>query len=154
MLAKDFANGEPICVILGDNIFDMSLDSAKNFRDGAMVFLKKVPDPQRYGVAEFTTKASMPAHQVQIVSIEEKPKTPKSDYAVTGIYCYDSRVFDIIAGIKPSARGEYEITDVNNAYVAMNEMTAYLMDDTEFWSDAGTFESYAYVNEYMNKKRK
>lgn len=153
-LAKDFVKDEPMCVILGDNIFDMSLKGIPGtFKDGAMVFLKKVADPQRYGVAEFIRKMSMPNHQVAITSIEEKPKQPKSDYAVTGIYCYDNQVFDIINNIKPSARGELEITDVNNEYVRRNQMTAFIMDDDEFWSDAGTFASYAYVNEYMNRRK-
>lgn len=150
-LAKDFVKDEPMCVILGDNIFDMSLVGIpQTFKEGAMVFLKKVPDPQRYGVAEFIKKMSMYDNQVSIVSIEEKPKNPKSDYAVTGIYCYDNQVFDIINNIKPSARGELEITDVNNEYVKRNQMTAFIMKDDEFWSDAGTFSSYAYVNEYKN----
>lgn len=152
-LAKDFVKDESMCVILGDNIFDMSLVGIpQTFKEGATVFLKKVPDPQRYGVAEFIKKMSMYDNQVSIVSIEEKPKNPKSDYAVTGIYCYDSQVFDIINNIKPSTRGELEITDVNNEYVKRNQMTAFIMKDDEFWSDAGTFSSYAYVNEYKNDR--
>ncbi len=154
-LAKEYVKDEPMCVILGDNIFDMPLTGIPNtFKEGAMIFLKKVPDPQRYGVAEFVKKMSMYDRQVQVTSIEEKPKNPKSDYAVTGIYCYDSNVFDIISNIKPSARGELEITDVNNKYIEMNKMNAYLMKDEEFWSDAGTFDSYAYVNEMMRNRKK
>ena len=154
-LAKDFTRDEPMCVILGDNIFDMSLKGIpQTFKDGATIFLKRVSDPQRYGVAEFNRKMSMNNNQVSIISIEEKPKNPKTDYAVTGIYCYDRKVFDIISTIKPSARGELEITDVNNEYVRRNEMTAYIMNDNEFWSDAGTFNSYAFVNEYKNYKEK
>lgn len=146
-LAKDFVRDEPMCVILGDNIFSMSLEKdVKNFRDGAKIFLKKVPDPSRYGVATFHKKMSTFGDQVIVDGIEEKPAQPKSEYAVTGIYFYDSRVFEIIADIKPSARGELEITDVNNYYIAMNEMTAHIMGDNEFWSDAGTFASYQYVN--------
>jgi len=147
MLAKNFAAGESICVILGDNIFSMPLlNVERDFKDGAMIFLKEVPDPGRYGVAEFNVATD----GIRIVSIEEKPKQPKSNYAVTGIYCYDSKVFDIIEGIKPSARGEYEITDVNNEYVKRGLMKAKLMGNDEFWSDAGTFASYSMVNEYIN----
>jgi len=154
-LAKDFTKDEPMCVILGDNIFDMPLIGIPtSFRDGAMVFLKKVPDPQRYGVAEFIQKMSMHNRQVSITSIEEKPANPKSEYAVTGIYCYDSQVYDIIDKMKPSKRGELEITDVNNEYVRRGQMTAFIMKDEEFWSDAGTFSSYAYVNEFKNKERR
>lgn len=146
-LAEDFVRDEPMCVILGDNIFSTSLkQEVKTFYDGARIFLKKVPDPSRYGVATFHRKMSMFKSQVAVDNIEEKPKEPKSEYAVTGIYFYDKKVFDIIKKLKPSARGELEITDVNNAYIAMNEMTAFLMDDNDFWSDAGTFESYSYVN--------
>ena len=95
---------------------------------------------------------SMDSNQVSIISIEEKPKNPKTDYAVTGIYVYDNQVFDIIRGIKPSARGELEITDVNNEYVKRNQMVAYLMEDDSFWSDAGTFNSYSYVNSYLRSR--
>lgn len=153
-LAKDFVRDEPMCVILGDNIFSMSLkDEVRNFRDGARIFLKKVPDPSRYGVASVHRKISLTTkNQIIVDSIEEKPKEPKSEFAVTGIYFYDSRVFDIIADIKPSARGELEITDVNNYYIAMNEMTAFIMDDDEFWSDAGTFASYDYVNKEFHER--
>lgn len=153
-LAKDFTRDEPMCVILGDNIFDMKLSEIPMmFTKGAMVFLKKVPDPSRYGVAIFSAHNGLLERQVLIDSIEEKPKNPKSDYAVTGIYCYDSQVYDIIDSIKPSARGELEITDVNNEYVRRGQMTAFIMKDEDFWSDAGTFTSYAYVNDYVNSKR-
>lgn len=153
-LAKKFVGNDTMCVILGDNIFDMSLKGIPDtFKEGAMVFLKKVPDPQRYGVAEFVKKMSMYGNQVSIISIEEKPKNPKSDYAVTGIYCYDSKVFDIISTMKPSARGELEITDVNNEYLKKNELLAYLMDDDAFWSDAGTFSSYAFVNKHFDGEK-
>ena len=94
----------------------------------------------------------MHKNQMNVTGIEEKPKHPLSNHAVTGIYCYDNQVFDIIDNIKPSARGELEITDVNNEYIRRNQMTAFIMSDDEFWSDAGTFSSYAYVNDYMNRK--
>ena len=153
-LARDFARGEPVCVILGDNIFDMSLTGVPQaFREGAMVFLKRVPDPQRYGVAELARPPAPGERRAQIVSIEEKPARPKSDYAVTGVYCYDADVFQIIDGVRPSARGELEITDVNNEYVRRGMMSAMVMGDDEFWSDAGTFQSYAYVNAHMARRQ-
>jgi len=134
-LAEHFADGQPICVILGDNIVEKSIASAaKRFRHqgaGAKILLKEVSDPHRFGVAEIEGD--------HIVSIEEKPKAPKSNYAVTGIYMYDETVFDIARTLKPSARQELEITDVNNAYIARGEMTWELLDG--WWTDAGTFES-------------
>jgi glucose-1-phosphate thymidylyltransferase len=142
-LAENFANGQPIAVILGDNIFQASLkDHAKRFleqKTGARLLLKRVPDPERFGVAE--------VREGKVLSIEEKPKSPKSDYAVTGIYFYDAAVFDIIRTLKPSARGELEITDVNNAYVAKGQMTYDLLDG--WWTDAGTFESWTRANEMV-----
>ena len=118
-----------------------------------MVFLKRVPDPQRYGVAELARPPAPGERRAQIVSIEEKPARPKSDYAVTGVYCYDANVFQIIDGVRPSARGELEITDVNNEYVRRGMMSAMVMGDDEFWSDAGTFQSYAYVNAHMARRQ-
>lgn len=153
-LAEDFVGDDTMCVILGDNIFSMSLKGIKDsFRSGACIFLKPVEDPQRFGVAEINRKMSQYGGMVNVLSIEEKPSNPKSNYAVTGIYCYDRTVFDKIRTIKPSARGELEITDVNNAYIKENSMIGKLMNDSDFWSDAGTFESYAYVNEYLKRSR-
>ena len=109
-LAEDFADNSPVTMILGDNIFhDNIIDSVKSFTSGAKIFLKEVSDAHRFGVAEIDGN--------RIISIEEKPKIPKSSLAVTGLYIYDSRVFEIIRNLKPSGRGELEITDVNNAYV-------------------------------------
>ena len=130
-LAEDFADEEPICVILGDNIFEDKIDIS-DFKEGARIYLKKVTDASRFGVAEINEKG-------KVLSIEEKPKKPKSDLAVSGLYIYDNKVFDIIKKLKPSGRGELEITDVNNAYIKKGKMDAKILDG--FWSDAGTFES-------------
>jgi glucose-1-phosphate thymidylyltransferase len=138
-LAENFAGGDRIAVILGDNIFEDSLAGEVSvYRDqpaGARVLLKEVPDPQRFGVAE--------VKDGKVIGIEEKPKKPKSDFAVTGVYFYDDKVFDIIRTLRPSGRGELEITDVNNAYLKRGELTYGLMKG--WWSDAGTFESLARV---------
>ena len=139
-LAEDFADNSPVTMILGDNIFqDNIIDSVKSFTSGAKIFLKEVSDAHRFGVAEIDGN--------RIISIEEKPKIPKSSLAVTGLYIYDSRVFDIIRNLKPSGRGELEITDVNNAYVRMGEMEYSILEG--FWSDAGTFESLFRASELV-----
>lgn len=134
-LVEHFAGGDSICVVLGDNIIESNILSAvndyKQQGKGAKILLKKVPDPQRFGVPELDGK--------NVVRIEEKPKEPKSDYAVIGIYLYDSTVFDIIRTLKPSNRGELEITDVNNHYIERGEMTWDELNG--WWTDAGTFES-------------
>ncbi len=140
-LAKDFANSESIAVILGDNIYEDALDF-QNFKEGAKIFLKEVKDPERFGVAEINGK--------KIISIEEKPKTPKTNLAVTGLYLYDKKVFDIIEILKPSKRGELEITDVNNAYVKENKMNFEIIKG--FWSDAGTFQSLYKASRFIRKK--
>ena len=131
-LAEKWADDEPIAVILGDNIFQ---DDVKNdvasFKTGAKIFLKEVPDAERFGVAEL--------ERDRVISIEEKPKKPKSHYAVTGLYLYDADVFSIIRTLKPSGRGELEITDVNNAYLTKGIMQYAILKG--FWSDAGTFDS-------------
>ena len=134
-LAEHFAAGEPICVVLGDNIIEgnicQALRAYRHQGGGAKILLKQVPDPQRFGVPELDGR--------RVLRIEEKPQQPKSDYAVIGIYMYDTEVFDIVKTLKPSARGELEITDVNNAYIQRGEMT---WDELEgWWTDAGTFES-------------
>ncbi len=129
-LAKNFAGKENIAVILGDNIFQDKFD-VSDFKEGAKVFIKEVEDPKRFGVAEIAGE--------NIKSIEEKPENPKSNYAVTGLYVYDNEVFEIIKTLKPSGRGELEITDVNNAYVQDGKMSFSMLDG--YWSDAGTFES-------------
>lgn len=134
-LAEDFADKEDITVILGDNIFEDKFDLS-NYKNGSMIFLKQVPDPKRFGVAELDNKKQ---DDTNVLSIEEKPKKPKSNYAVTGLYIYNKDVFNIIKTLKPSARGELEITDVNNAYIKKGQMQAHFVNG--FWTDAGTFES-------------
>lgn len=139
-LAEYFAKKDSICVILGDNVYEKSVrQSAAEFTKrghGARIHLKKVENPQRFGVPEIKGD--------KIVEIEEKPKNPKSDYAVTGLYMYDHAVFDIIRTLKPSGRGELEITDVNNAYIERDDMTYGIVDG--WWSDAGTFDSLLRTN--------
>jgi glucose-1-phosphate thymidylyltransferase len=131
-LAESWADDDPVCVILGDNIFEDSIrDAVTGFSSGAQVFLKAVPDAHRFGVAEVQND--------RIVSIEEKPKMPKSNLAVTGLYLYGRDVFPIIRTLKPSRRGELEITDVNNEYIRRKEMKFTVLPG--YWSDAGTFES-------------
>ncbi|WPP42089.1 sugar phosphate nucleotidyltransferase [Paenibacillus hunanensis] len=140
-LAEQFVNGDQMVVILGDNVFADDISPfVQNFREqknGAKLLLQQVQDPQRFGVAELEGE--------RIVSIEEKPKNPKSDYAVTGIYMFDSRVFDIVKTLKPSDRGELEITDVNNAYIASGELSFDILQG--WWTDAGTHASLARANE-------
>ncbi|MBL8888238.1 MAG: NTP transferase domain-containing protein [Phycisphaerales bacterium] len=142
-LAQDFADGQPICVILGDNIIERNIKAAaNNYREqkkGAKILLKKVPDPHRFGVARLENN--------RIVEIIEKPKNPTSDLAVTGIYFYDQTVFDICATLKPSGRGELEITDVNNAYLKAGTLTHEVLDG--WWTDAGTFESLYRATKYV-----
>jgi glucose-1-phosphate thymidylyltransferase len=139
-LAEHFSDGKAVVVILGDNIIEDDISQAvKNFKkqgSGAKILLKAVKDPERFGVAEIKGD--------RIVHIEEKPLQTKSNYAVTGIYMYDAKVFDIIKTLKPSDRGELEITDVNNAYIQKGEMTFEKL--TGWWTDAGTFESLLHAN--------
>jgi len=145
-LAEFFADGHPICVILGDNIIEGSIAPyVENFRkqgSGARILLKEVDDPQRFGVPEI--------QGTRIVRIDEKPEVPASSYAVTGIYMYDEDVFDIVKGLKPSKRGELEITDVNNAYIARGKMEYDILEG--WWTDAGTFESLLYASNLVSKK--
>ena len=139
-LVEHFAGSEPICVVLGDNIIQGNIRAAADaYRQqgrGAKILLKSVPDPQRFGVPQLDGK--------RVVQIEEKPPSPKSEYAVIGIYMYDAGVFEIIRTLKPSGRGELEITDVNNAYIERGEMTWDELDG--WWSDAGTFESLLHAS--------
>jgi glucose-1-phosphate thymidylyltransferase len=139
-LVEHFAAGDSICVVLGDNVIQGNIRAAADaYRQqgrGAKILLKKVPDPQRFGVPELEGR--------RVLRIEEKPSQPKSDYAVIGIYMYDGEVFDIIRTLKPSGRGELEITDVNNAYIERGEMT---WDELAgWWTDAGTFESLLHAS--------
>ncbi len=142
-LAEKFAAGDHMCVILGDNVFSDPLKPhldkffAETGGKGAMVLLKEVPDPHRFGVAEITVG--------RIAAIEEKPKEPKTNLAVIGVYVFDSRVFEIVKTLKPSGRGELEITDVNSAYLKDQELFFGVLDG--WWTDAGTFESYPRANQ-------
>jgi len=130
-LAEHFAEGEKVLVMLGDNLIFESIrddvDAFKRQRNGARIFLKKVKNPKAYGVAEITNG--------RVVNIIEKPKKPKSDLAVIGIYMYDNEVFDVVKTLKPSARGELEVTDINNAYIQQGTMTYSILKS--FWADAG-----------------
>ncbi len=145
-LCEDFADGDNICVILGDNTTDANIrPDVETFVRGAKIFLKQVPDPHRFGVVEFD-----PVDRSRILQIIEKPKSPPSNYAVTGLYMYDGRVFDFIRRTKPSARGELEITDVNNFYIEAGELSWAELHG--FWSDAGTFKSLFRTNRYWAEK--
>ena len=139
-LGKAFAGGEPIVVLLGDNIFEHAIsehvNAFRNQRVGARVLLKEVGDPERFGIASLDEKV--------ILSIEEKPKSPKSNFAVVGCYMYDNKVFEIIDGIEPSARGELEITSVNNVYISRSQLEYSFVKGR--WTDAGTFESLVEAN--------
>lgn len=145
-LAEHFAQGEKTVVILGDNLIEKSIKRyVEDFMkqdEGAKILLKKVPDPERFGVAEIKGN--------KIVKIKEKPKKPKSDLAVTGIYMYDPKVFEIIKTLKPSRRGELEITDVNNRYIEWGEMTFDVLDG--WWTDCGTFDSLLRANKLVAQK--
>lgn len=143
-LAENFAGDEPVVVVLGDNIFEASLTEAvENYPgEGAMILLKQVPDPERFGVARLEGN--------RIVGIEEKPPTPPSDYAVTGIYIYDPDVFSVIRTLKPSRRGELEITDVNNHYIRQGKLAYSILEG--WWTDAGTPESYRVANDLAHGK--
>jgi len=142
-LAEHFSDGEPICVVLGDNIIEGNIVRAAGaFRDqkkGARILLKQVEDPQRFGVAVLNGK--------RVVKIEEKPTKPRSPYAVTGIYFYDACVFEIIKTLKPSRRGELEITDVNNAYIKDGQLAWDLLKG--WWTDAGTIKSLHRANQLV-----
>lgn len=145
-LCEDFADGGNIAVILGDNTTDADIsEDVRTFTQGAKVFLRRVPDPSRFGVPVFD-----PHDPTRIIAIEEKPAQPKSPYAVTGLYLYDPRVFDFIRRIKPSGRGELEITDVNNLYIAIGQLQWAELKG--FWSDAGTFDSLFRTNAYWAQK--
>lgn len=147
-LAEDFADNGSVTVILGDNTTDADISKGvKNFSEGATVFLKRVNDAQRFGVPEFDKNDPK-----KIIRIIEKPKNPPSDYAVSGIYIYDNKVFDYIKKLNPSDRGELEITDVNNFYV--NDGKLKWEELNGFWMDAGTFKSLHAANQYWAEKSK
>ncbi|HJX32047.1 MAG TPA: sugar phosphate nucleotidyltransferase [Thermodesulfobacteriota bacterium] len=134
-LAEEFADNGKICIVLGDNIIEKNIYGAvENFKkqkNGAKIIVKQVPDPERFGVPVLEGDT--------VIAIEEKPDVPKSNYAVIGIYMFDNTVFDIIRTLKPSQRGELEITDVNNVYIKRGNMTYEFLDG--WWTDAGTFDS-------------
>lgn len=142
-LAENFVGQDSCVVILGDNIFEDDIkDSVQNYIKqgaGAKILVKQVEDPERYGVAELAGD--------KIIAIEEKPQRPKSNYCVTGIYMYDARVFEIIKTLKPSKRGELEITEVNNAYINLHALSFDKLEG--WWTDAGTFESLQKANELL-----
>jgi glucose-1-phosphate thymidylyltransferase len=144
-LAEDFADGHSICVVLGDNIIEMNICTAvaafRRQASGAKIILKEVPDAERFGVAELRGN--------YVVGIEEKPRIPKSNYAVIGVYLYDATVFEKIHRLKPSGRGELEITDVNNFYVQEGALTYETLDG--WWTDAGTFKSLLLANTLVAK---
>jgi len=144
-LAENFVHGDSMCVILGDNIFQDSIDSfVKSYlkqKTGAKIILKEVPDPHRFGVAELRGS--------KVRRITEKPAHPRTNWAVTGVYFYDDEVFEIIRKLKPSGRGEYEITDVNNHYIKQDKMTYGFFKG--WWTDAGTFESLKRADELASE---
>jgi len=145
-LAEDFIDGDSMVVILGDNTTDADISKpVNNFKDGAVIFLKEVPDPKRYGVPVFDEK-----DKNKIIRVEEKPKSPKSNYASTGLYIFDKNCFDFIRNCKPSDRGELEIPDVHNQYIEKGNLKWELLDG--FWTDAGKFETLFEANQYWAKK--
>ncbi len=145
-LAEHFSMGQRIVVILGDNVLEQDItpyvSAFEKQRSGARLLLKQVPDPQRFGVPVM--------QDGRILRIEEKPARPQSAYAVTGVYMYDQRVFDFCKRLKPSARGEFEITDVNNAYIEQGDLAFDVLDG--WWTDAGTLESYFLANKLVAER--
>lgn len=143
-LAEDFAHGDSICAILGDNVyFDDLSPMIQSFEGGGHIFLKEVHDPERFGVAELDGDT--------VVSLEEKPSSPKSNYAVTGCYIYEGGCFDAIKNLQPSARGEYEITDLGKVYLEKGELKASILQDE--WIDAGTFESLFQAAQIVRERK-
>ncbi len=146
ILGKNFIGNDNVTMILGDNIFDQDFSSEINlFTSGAMVFAKKVSNPESFGVVEFDQNK-------QVVSIEEKPQQPKSNYAVVGLYTYDSSVIQKAENLQPSARGEIEITDLNNLYLKEGKLKVNIFDS--IWEDAGSFDGLLRVGNYMANKIK
>lgn len=142
-IAKDYVNGEPCLLYLGDNFIEDDLRPyLKSFVSGATVFLKKVPDPERFGVATVDKTG-------KVLSVEEKPKNPRSDLAIIGVYLYDETVFDKMRGQKPSARGEYEITYVNDKYLSEGSLRAVTLKKK--WFDVGTFDSLNEASSHLRK---
>ena len=148
LLAETFVGKDDVLVILGDNISNANLTEYVNsFEHGGMIFLHEVYDPSRFGVAEINTDGT-------VIDIVEKPALPKSNLAVTGFYIYDKTVFKKIKTLKPSARGELEITDVNKLYLKDKKLNAVILDKNLWWSDAGTFESLSKVNSLLAMRKK
>lgn len=146
IIGADFIGNDDVTMILGDNIFDQDFSQEiQNFHSGAMVFARKVDDPERFGVVEFD-------QNMKAISIEEKPAAPKSNYAVVGLYTYDNKVIDIAKNLKPSERGEIEITDINRVYLEKSELQVNIFDS--LWEDAGTFDSLLHVSNVMAEKEK
>lgn len=147
-LAEYFAESDRVVVILGDNIIEKDIkkevEAFAKQKEGARILLKEVPNPERFGVVEFDGD--------KIISIEEKPEKPKTNYVVTGIYMYDNKVFDFIKGLKPSERGELEITDVNNMYIKKGQLEYSKLDG--WWTDAGTFDSLLRASTLVAEKEK
>lgn len=147
-LCKDFVGDESCLVILGDNIFDGNISEhvrsyENSEKEGCVLFLRKVEDPHRYGVATFD-------EEMNLIKITEKPSSPDSDYCITGVYIYDNEVFKILDKLKPSARGEIEVTDINNKYIEKKKASWCKLSGE--WTDAGTWESYRYANEIFGSK--
>ncbi len=152
MIGADFVAGSPSCLILGDNIYyghglPALLKQSQEVTDGATVFAYRVNDPERYGVVDFDG-------DMKALSIEEKPENPKSNWAVTGLYFYDAAVVDIVANLKPSARGEYEITDVNKAYLSQGKLNVSVMGRGYAWLDTGTPDSLLEASEFVRTLEK
>lgn len=146
IIGADFIGNDNVTMILGDNIFEQDFSAEiKNFKSGGMVFAKQVSDPQRFGVVEFD-------QNMKAISIEEKPLQPKSNYAVVGLYTYDNQVVNIAKNLKPSDRGEIEITDINRTYLEKGELQVNIFDS--LWEDAGTFDSLLHVSNIMAEKAK
>ena len=144
IIGEDFIKNDKVCLILGDNIFQMKIRILEDCKqvNGGIIFGYHVNDPERYGVVEFDKK-----HKA--ISLEEKPKKPKSNYAIPGLYYYDNSVVDIAKQIKPSARGEYEITDINKEYLKQKRLEVKLLARGSVWLDTGTFQSLMQANQYI-----
>ena len=144
IIGERFIGKDKVCMILGDNIFQMKINTLSKCKDvdGGIVFGYHVHDPERYGVVEFDK-------EFRVLSLEEKPKNPKSNYAVPGLYYYDNSVIEIAKKIKPSSRGEYEITDINKVYLNQNKLEVNLLGRGTAWLDTGTFSSLMQANQYV-----
>lgn len=146
IIGENFIGKDDVVLILGDNIFDHDFsESVSSFKSGGRIFAKQVPDPERYGVAEFD-------ENFKVVSIVEKPEHPKSDYALVGFYIFDNKVIDFAKSLKPSARGELEIVDLHHKYLEKNELDIKIIEG--MWEDAGTFDSLLRVNNLVAEKVK